>query len=324
MKELNILKFYGILLVVLGHVVFMYSPLSIITPKIPSTTLNVVKDIIYSFHMPMFFFASGCIFSYQLEIKKKPLSFIQLFKNKTKRLIIPYCIFGLLMVYPTMTLLGFRNPTHYLIDGFILALDPRHLWFVITLFFIFLLFFSLRKICTKLQIPIWITSIIALLIYCFSINIPYFQIRNVEEYFIWFALGYLFTIYKSAFKYVTIAAVCGLCFNWIMPQITPPYILNLSNSIIGITIFYILSVKSMKIINTKLYQWIAPNSFGIYLFHAMIIYWLGFIASHIKINPFLQTSCIFVISLTLSILLTITVRKLRLGVIIGEKPVNYK
>lgn len=56
----------------------------------------------------------------------------------------------------------------------------------------------------------------------------------------------------------------------------------------------------------------------------MIIYWLGFIASHIKINPFLQTSCIFVISLTLSILLTITVRKLRLGVIIGEKPVNYK
>lgn len=59
MKELNILKFYGILLVVLGHVVFMYSPLSIITPKIPSTTLNVVKDIIYSFHMPMFFLPVG-------------------------------------------------------------------------------------------------------------------------------------------------------------------------------------------------------------------------------------------------------------------------
>lgn len=61
MKELNVLKFYGILLVVLGHVTFTYSPMSIISPNIPSPTLNLVKDIIYSFHMPLFFFASGCI-----------------------------------------------------------------------------------------------------------------------------------------------------------------------------------------------------------------------------------------------------------------------
>ena len=51
LTELNILKFYGILLVVLGHVVFTYSPMSIITPSTPSPILNSVKEVIYAFHM---------------------------------------------------------------------------------------------------------------------------------------------------------------------------------------------------------------------------------------------------------------------------------
>lgn len=318
MKDVSILKFYGILLVVLGHVTFSYSPMSIITPNLPSTTLNLVKDIIYSFHMPLFFFASGCIFSYQLEVKQKPMTFMQLFKNKAKRLLLPFFAFGLFMVYPTMVLLGFRDPVHYFIDGFILALDPRHLWFVMTLFLLFLVFFGLRKICTKLHIPIWTTSILALLIYSFPMNIMYFQIRNVEEYLIWFTLGYLFTIYKPVFKYVVMAALCGLGFNMVMPEFIPSNMLKLFNAIIGVAIFYLLAARTIKIEETKLYQWIAPNSFGIYLFHAMIIYWLEFIAAPYPINPYLLSIVIFVISLTLSILLTIMVRKLRLGVIIGE------
>lgn len=222
MQELNILKFYGILLVVLGHVIFTYSPMSIITPNVPSPALNFMKNIIYSFHMPLFFFASGCIFSYQLEIKQKPMTFIQLLKNKAKRLIFPFYVFGLLMVFPTMVLLGFRDPVHYFIDGFILALDPRHLWFVLALFLIFLLFFCIRKIFIKLNIPIWTIGIIAILIYFFPINVNYFQIKNVEEYLIWFTLGYFFTIYKSLFKYIAIIAICGVSFNVALPEITPP------------------------------------------------------------------------------------------------------
>ena len=319
MGELNVLKFYGILLVVLGHVAFVYSPSSIIAPHIPSVAMNFVKDVIYSFHMPLFFFASGCIFSYQLEIKRKPMTFVQLLRNKTKRLMIPFYAFALLMVYPTMVLLGFRDPVHYFFDGFILALDPRHLWFVMTLFLIFLLFFGLRKICNRIHLPIWSLSILALLIYIFPINIVYFQIRNVEEYFIWFTLGYLFTIYKPVFKYVAIAALCGLGFSIAMPEFAPPNLLKLSNAIIGVTVFYILSVRTIKIEKTKLYQWIVPNSFGIYLFHAMIIYWLEYMAAPYPINPYMLSIVVFVISLTLSILLTVAVRKLGLGVIIGEK-----
>lgn len=208
-------------MVVLGHVAFVYSPSSIIAPYIPSVPMNIVKEVIYSFHMPLFFFASGCIFAYQLEVKRKPMTFAQLLRNKAKRLMVPFYAFALLMVYPTMVLLGFRAPVHYFFDGFILAIDPRHLWFVMTLFLIFLLFFGLRKICNRIHLPIWALGILALLIYIFPIYIAYFQIGNVEEYLIWFTLGYLFTNYKFSFKYVTIAALCGLGLSWIIPEIPP-------------------------------------------------------------------------------------------------------
>lgn len=319
LTELNILKFYGILLVVLGHVVTFYSPMSIITPSTPSPILNFVKEVIYAFHMPLFIFASGCIFAWQLEVKKKPMTFVQLFKNKFKKLLIPFYVFGILMVYPTMVFLGVRDPIHYLIDGFIIVLDPRHLWFVYVLFLIFLVFFCLRKICIKLDIPIWAIVIVALLLYSFPINMIYFQIKNVEQYLIWFTLGYLFTIYRPVFKYVAIVVVCGISFNIIIPGDCPPNLLKSFNAFIGIAIFYILSVNTMWIENTKLYQLIAPNSFGIYLFHSMIIYWLEFIAIPYEIPPILLSLGVFAISLTLSISLTIAVRNIGWGIIIGEK-----
>ena len=95
--------------------------------------------------------------------------------------------------------------------------------------------------------------------------------------------------------------------------------LKLFNAFIGIAIFYILSVNTMWIENTKLYQFIAPNSFGIYLFHEVFIYRLEFIAAPYEISPMLLSFGVFVISLTLSVFLTITVRNIGLGIIIGEK-----
>lgn len=74
----------------------------------------------------------------------------------------------------------------------------------------------------------------------------------------------------------------------------------------------------MWIENTKLYQLIVPNSFGIYLFHSMIIYWLEFIAIPYEIPPILLSLGVFAISLTLSISLTIAVRNIGWGIIIGE------
>ena len=55
--ELDTMKFYGILFVVLGHVAMMYTPMSVI-PHFAnmSSFMAVVKNVIYAFHMPMFIF----------------------------------------------------------------------------------------------------------------------------------------------------------------------------------------------------------------------------------------------------------------------------
>ena len=68
-------KGYGMILVILGHIT-EYSP---------------VGMIIYSFHMPLFFFLSGYLFS----VKR---SFGEFAHNKTRRLIVPYFIYAIPLI----------------------------------------------------------------------------------------------------------------------------------------------------------------------------------------------------------------------------------
>ena len=67
----DIVKGWGIILVIWGHSsLFMF-------------------DEIYAFHMPLFFFLSGCFFSTKLD-------FIDFTKKKFRQLIVPYIFFLIL------------------------------------------------------------------------------------------------------------------------------------------------------------------------------------------------------------------------------------
>ena len=120
LQELDILKFWGILLVVIGHVCAMYSPTPLIQPLDHSRFLFVVNRAIYSFHMPMFVFASGCVYSYQCENLKCKIGITAFVKKKALRLLIPYIAFGILLVL-FMKVLGLReNVLDYAINGIFL------------------------------------------------------------------------------------------------------------------------------------------------------------------------------------------------------------
>ena len=223
--ELNIMKFYGILLVVLGHVAFTYTPMALIKPAVSSEFMVGVKEIIYAFHMPMFVFISGCIFAWQLDIKHKSLNLESLFIKKFRRLMIPYYAFGLLMVWPTLVVLGFRAPLHYLIDGIILAMDPRHLWFVMALFIIFIMFYVFRKLCFRFHIPILTLLPFALLLYLLPVHFPYLQLENFKEYLLWFSIGYFFITHKRIIKGIALLAlIYMLSSSWIR-DVLPPHLL---------------------------------------------------------------------------------------------------
>ena len=71
---IDIAKGIGIALVILGHI----------------TDNSDCKQLIYMFHMPLFFFISGISFKYSYT---KDSSFKKFFRKKIKSIMIPYFIF---------------------------------------------------------------------------------------------------------------------------------------------------------------------------------------------------------------------------------------
>ena len=323
--ELDLMKFYGILLVVLGHVAFCYTDMGAVKPALASDTMKMLKDIIYAFHMPMFVFVSGFIFAYQLEVKKREQTLWKLITDKFKRLIIPYYVFAFLWVLPTMCLLHLRSPISYA-KGLIFGLDPRHLWYVMMLFEAFILMHILRWICEKVKLPQSLILLVATLLYSIPSLVPlpgftsWLQLSNLMNYFLWFTLGYFFVIYRNRniAKYLAAFFITCTMIQLLTPIAVPHLMATTANAITGISIFYLISLHTTKLSKYREYQIISRNSFGIYLFHAMLIYILEYEFSSYRLNSLILTVVVFATSLLLSVILTECVRRIKLGIIIGE------
>ena len=85
----------------------------------------------------------------------------------------------------------------------------------------------------------------------------------------------------------------------------------------GIYVFYRSAPWLKAITTTRLFDLINKNSFGIYLFHPIIIYLLFYIFGDLPVNPYLLTALVFLTSTAASILLTGLVRRKNMGVIIA-------
>jgi acyltransferase len=134
-EYIDSLKGIGILLVLLGHV-----------SGIPAT----LHDVIYSFHMPLFFIISGFLFS-----GKAPA--YDYVKKKTLRLIIPAWFMGLLCGGPfiILLLLGKIDSTEFLsrllgtMGGYPVADNNFHcspIWFLFAIFWVDVLAMLLFKL----------------------------------------------------------------------------------------------------------------------------------------------------------------------------------
>ena len=322
--EFDIMKVYGILLVVIGHITRMYTNKGLMSTIEESTEMAFISDFLYLFHMPLFVFISGCIYFYQYEILNKKKNFKNTIINKTKRLLIPYFVFGLLFLTPFMVLCGYRDGfLNYIFYGIILSYDCRHLWFVLMLFNTFILVYTLRKICNIFKVSeLWMIPC-SFCIYLLSTHFPLcLQIQATAKYQFWFVLGYFFFYNKNL--YYNLSAVGGTLALLLLTTIAlGRYNLNvpLLRTIcpfVAIILFYRFSCHSKKIVNNKLYVAISKNNFGIYLFHPIIIYVIFHYFSYLNINPYLFSILTFFLVTTLSILFTKLVRKLNLHLIIGE------
>ena len=319
MKNLKVvnIRAIAIIIVVLGHSIILYSPhWGIYQTSNKVYIFEVLKDIINIIQMPLFFSLSGYLFYKTISKKQMLFNFV---KTKFKRLIIPFIAIALFWMIPIKCFLNYPN---YVNKSFLEILqllfslsDSGHLWYLPTLFFIFIIMFVVCKILKIKEQNYKYGLIFLLFLILFVVSSKIYinlYINNIFSYLIYFYLGFLVCKYednlikinKIAIIFITIILIIlSLIFNNIY--------LNLGTAILTVLMFNIvMPSKTNKIIDK-----ISTNSFGIYLLHSPLIYITYTYLSNA--NPLLVVFINFVCFGLLAFGLTELLRKTPLKIFIG-------
>lgn len=128
--QLDIAKAICIILVVIGHYIPSNSP----------SWYIIIHDIIYTFHMPLFMFASGYIYI----ATKKEISYTTFIKKKLKRLMIPYFSTSIIIItikLLTQKSMNVENPVTIFsyVKMFYMPEAGYFLWFIWSLWWMFII-----------------------------------------------------------------------------------------------------------------------------------------------------------------------------------------
>ncbi len=200
-------KAIGIILVVYGHVARGVYNAGI--PLDPNT-FNLVDSVLYSFHMPLFFFLSG-LFFYESLVKRGAIG---LTINKLDTIIYPYIAWSLLQGFVEAFLAKYTNGSATFSEVLSFAWQPRaQFWFMYALFLIFIVSSLAYSVLDRSKTPLLLILFGVLYIFKkeFSFNLASSFILGNTFFFI---LGVYFNDFKSSFeKYsAKLAMAFGLLF----------------------------------------------------------------------------------------------------------------
>ncbi|MFA0542217.1 acyltransferase family protein, partial [Vibrio sp. 10N.222.52.B7] len=303
----DILKVMGILTVILGHI------------------SNPFNNIIYSFHMPLFFALSGFFLNDKNSIK------VNIIKD-WNRLMIPYFIFGALGVFvETLKRYFLSRPsldysTEFISVFYDMSMESLSnsyafvLWFLPALFLSKLFLYSI----IKLRLPVFFEALIVLALFLFSfvVELPFainFGLNGV--FYLYF--GYLFFLLVkqpeksynnekiACLLLIAIASVCYVNFSFGVPllDIAKLEYKNLFvNTAFSLSVIIIMStvcivLSSLTYVQNKagnIISFISINSMALYVFHP----YTNNISS-ILIDFFYEGNISWVLRFLLSILLLV-------------------
>ena len=315
-EKITYIKIIVTFLVVIAHSTRMYTGYGAINGYEVNEFLKILTEFIYGFHMPLFIALSGFVFAMCIDMNKYKDN-KKFIINKIKRLLVPYLFFGILYVAPTMVLLNITNDSYfmYCLKGIILGQNSRHLWFLTSLFLIFIASIFLRPKNLKSSIlTIGICGILLIVSKFIHISI----IQNFFGYIIFFYIGYFLSMFYKIYNnkkikiFITIFLTTIYCICFIID--IPATILKL----IGV-FFGFFALFCLPVIKNKMFNIFKEYSMGIYLFHPMIIYVLYYLLLNYNINPYIQCMMITIISVIISMIFTYILKKLKLNFVLGEK-----
>ncbi len=140
----DVAKAIGIILVVYGHVIRGLESAGIWTNQ---ESYAFLDNVIYSFHMPLFFFLSGLFIQGSLNRQGK----FSFFKSKIDTIFYPYLLWSILQGSIEVVLSNYTNGSVSFQSVFSLLWAPRaQFWFLYALFFISLI--SMFMIGSRLKI----------------------------------------------------------------------------------------------------------------------------------------------------------------------------
>ena len=233
-----------------------------------------INRIIYSFHMPLFMFASGFVY-YET---KKTIKYKDFVWNKVKRLFIPYLGVSILIIIIKLIAKGrmnVENPVSLssFYEIFYLPSAGYFLWFIYVLLMIFLVipFFDTRK-------KINILLIVSLIILLTPITITdLFCLEQFKNHLFYFVLGCFMSLNKETYlkwnknlSFLFVLVFVGLFLlknNISIPvmQLTSQLLLAVLGIFITLIVSTIVEQKTERV--KHLFVKIAIYSYTIYLFH---------------------------------------------------------
>lgn len=318
--EYDILRAFAVLLVVIGHCTYykLNTDYGGTLLDIPNETCwatkltNFITRVIYSFHMPLFIFLSGCLWRISVKERNSP-SFSHIFHNKAKRLLVPFILTALFWSIPLKYISGYwsgnwEDVLYQIFVGQILMYgnSNSHLWFLQALFLIFIMSyfiekFKLRNNAIRFMIILCILSMIGR----YGEN-NYYRFLNIQSslmYLFWFYLGFYFELNREKITdYITqnitwqtliimVIFYCLLVFTDII--FTTTYLSYYVLGLLGIIISFATCIKTLRIIPSKYLNniiKISTNSYGIYLYSDPINYLIIGIVSHYSLYTILTTN----------------------------------
>lgn len=186
-------KGLGILLVVYGHVSRGVYNAGI---KFDTELFRLVDSVIYSFHMPLFFFLSGLFFLPSLQKYGRA----GLIADKVDSVLYPYILWSLLQGFIEVLLSGFTTSTTTSSEVLSLFWQPRaQFWFLYVLFAIFVLMAMLSR--DHKPLPAWALTVAALAAWLLQmfVQLP-FPLDFIASYLIFFVLGTRVLLWKDALQ----------------------------------------------------------------------------------------------------------------------------
>jgi surface polysaccharide O-acyltransferase-like enzyme len=184
-SEITLLQGFACILVVLGH--SLPGELSTMPTK-----LTIMRDIIYSFHMPLFFSVSGYLFY----AAGRPTPYFRFMKKKALRLLLPYLALSSLAFIPKVLLSRFAlRPVNLSPGDFLHSLFfPQDnviifFWFLAALFLVFAVSPLIKKAVDHSAASEILLLVFLLALRYLPIDVQVFNLTGTLQNVIWFALG---------------------------------------------------------------------------------------------------------------------------------------